>query len=60
MKYAILSKQSEEELCEIINYFISDGWRPLGGVAVVSYKYTALRGTEQTAFTYSQAMTLGS
>jgi hypothetical protein len=40
-EYAIVSGETLEALVGIVNQHMADGWRPLGGVAVVNKKQWA-------------------
>ena len=54
MKYQIVTVSREEspfeELEERVNYFISKGWKPLGGISVIQ------PFADSCFFTISQAM----
>lgn len=40
MEYTILSSDNTDYLQEVVEQYISDGWLPLGGIAVVTYGHT--------------------
>lgn len=40
MRYIVVESDRLPELEEKVNLFIADGWRPLGGIAVIEYLQT--------------------
>jgi hypothetical protein len=55
MKYSIVfSTKAISELTEQVNAKISEGWKPLGGIAIGSHDFNIGQGPEMV---YLQAMT---
>jgi hypothetical protein len=53
MEYIVLWEDTPERLARIVNKFISEGWKPQGGVSVTVY-YSEER--KDSVYTFSQAM----
>ena len=51
-EYKIAASHSPDELANIVNKMISEGWQPLGGVAILAF---ALSGNKQQTIS-NQAM----
>jgi hypothetical protein len=53
MEYTVIKHDSIEALIEVVNEYIQDGWKPLGGVAIS----TSVGSGSYSQSEYAQAMT---
>jgi hypothetical protein len=58
LEYQILESDDSEDLAKIVNYAISDGWKPSGSLVVVFAHQTRYEVNE-IYFKYAQAMIKG-
>jgi hypothetical protein len=56
MEYMILDEEAQGALQQTVRHYMRQGWRPVGGVSVVSTPYAGKRGDEWGQW-YMQAMT---
>jgi hypothetical protein len=54
--YLLLEGDDLADLQGLVRHAISEGWQPLGGVAVSVYTWTDRDGYENRVFSYVQAL----